>query len=173
MPLFRNQPRHRRVTDTEVMAAYGAVLASEIDALRDDFEAERYIRLGADGVLTDELLDLKQRIEDLLPTKDPEQANPPEIEALVDELTPALRARAILATAIELQLPVEFVYTNGDNVTLTRHVSPYELKTTLDGRRFVLGWDHDREGIRQFEVGKAESEVYATEAVSYRQPVSG
>lgn len=172
MPRLRNRKAPKgRVTDTDVMIAY-AVLA--FDRFEERLEAEGWLRRHAeDNVIEDldEIEDRLARIEAHLPTLDASEGRPAEAAEVADGLTPFEQDRAVLATAVELQLPVEFVYTNGDLETKRRHVSPYELKTTLDGRRFVLGWDHDRNGIRQFQIDKAETRVEATDAVAYRLPL--
>lgn len=153
-------------TKTEALQAYG-LLDEIVKAVED-----RAFAAGRMAEADERVNELRDELENLLPTCADGQEIPPEADGVISVASEPELDRATIAAAIELQLPVEFVYTNGDNETLLRHVSPYELKTTLDGRRFVLGWDHDREGIRHFEIGKAESRVRSTEAVAYRQPVT-
>jgi hypothetical protein len=170
----RGSGRKTRTTSTEVMIAY-AVLA--LEEFRDELERERYVRRDSDEFIAgnacadlDELEARIDRVERQLPTRAVDEPISRDAVEIAESLSAFDQDRATLATAIELELPVAFIYTNGDLETLRRVVSPYELKTVSDGRRFLVGWDHGREGIRQFEIGKAESKVVATDDVAYRIP---
>lgn len=156
----------RRRTNERVLAAY-AVLA--IEDIRDELQAERQLRRWASGDL-DEVFQRVEALEDRLPTEPEGEAEPEFVSEAIDGLDQEDTNRAVLAAAIELQLVVEFTYTNGDGERLVRVVSPYELRDTQDGRRFVLGYEHNREGLRQFEITRIEDLVAESQARAYRQP---
>jgi predicted DNA-binding transcriptional regulator YafY len=68
----------------------------------------------------------------------------------------------VLTGAAQSEVVVTFEYPKSGRpgMFMLRTVSPYEVK---DGK--VLGWDHDREGLRHFSLARIASNVeFATDA---------
>lgn len=53
-----------------------------------------------------------------------------------------------------------------------RHVSPYEVRESLkSGEEYLVGWDHDREAIRNFTLSKIEGRVVTDTQNDYRPEI--
>lgn len=56
----------------------------------------------------------------------------------------------IVADAIDTESVLTFRYVKCDGTHTLRTVSPYTIREAQDGQRFLIGYDHVREGLRQF-----------------------
>lgn len=128
----------------EADAAVGIAAASAQDAA-DALNIEAALR----QVLENQVDDLQAQVDDLVarmtPAALPEDAGP---SVLDDEV--------FLGMAIERQLPIRFAYTDRDGSVSDRLVSPYEVIEPVD-TPLVFGWDHGREGLRQFHVTRIDA----------------
>lgn len=80
------------------------------------------------------------------------------------------QAQAFLAAKV----PMLIDYTKESGERITRVVSPYEIKSIVDSGsalvppKYVVGWDHDAEGIRNFRLARIKG--IAPAPVEYRTP---
>ncbi len=103
-------------------------------------------------------------------------------EAAYGELEVASNAEALEA-AINDERPVLFFYRSpvkpADRLHKNdiehagwRHVSPYEVRESArSGEEYVVGWDHDREAIRNYTVSKIEGHVVTDTQNDYRPEI--
>jgi predicted DNA-binding transcriptional regulator YafY len=61
--------------------------------------------------------------------------------------------RELLRQAIEDERVVKFSYHGRDAVTL-RTLSPYVLRESQSGDELLMGYDHDRDALRQFQLDR-------------------
>lgn len=63
---------------------------------------------------------------------------------------------------------IEFAYVSSDGEAKARTLSPYETyKAGANHDDYVIGYDHDREGLRQFKLSSIYSEVAARPEVEF------
>lgn len=103
------------------------------------------------------------------------------VERLTEQLAVALPAEPYapsqvtteddLDGAILREEVVEFVYRDREGVQSLRQVSPYDLTDAANGARLLVGYDHDRDGIRQFRIERIDSViVLPPDEATYREP---
>lgn len=85
-----------------------------------------------------------------------------------DDTVP-LSTRERLERFIEAEQPCRFDYTDAEGKESLRTISPYRIDG-VDYLTSVIGWDHDREGIRQFRIARIDGVVTPTWAVEFREP---
>lgn len=82
------------------------------------------------------------------------------------EVTDAERIEATLRFCVETHAPVALVYHKPEESPMLRWVSPYEVRDSAKGNRLLIGYDHNREDIRQFRLDRI-SEVEATDEIEF------
>jgi predicted DNA-binding transcriptional regulator YafY len=80
--------------------------------------------------------------------------------------------RDAVLSAIEAERPIAFDYPSGDGLVERRFLSPYQVQESATGAESVVGWDHNREAIRQFRLDRIGSGGVIVEplALDYRRP---
>lgn len=76
---------------------------------------------------------------------------------------------AIIEAAIRLNQVIRFVYEDRDGVASVRTLSPYEWQEPNDEQVLVMGFDHDREALRHFDLSRIEC-VGTVPEDEYREP---
>jgi len=70
---------------------------------------------------------------------------------------------AAVREAASRAVPVTFVYTDVDNVTSIRHVTPETVEDGSDGALYMIATDHDREAYRAFRLDRIIGQVREAE----------
>lgn len=166
---------HRRIDNIDRNATDAIrVLAREQQRLAAEVEADQVVEDLVDAAAAAVLTSHDERIATL----------EARVNALSEQLAAALPAEPyapeqvtvedVIEGAINDHEVVEFCYEDRDGIQSLRLVSPYDLTDARNGARLLVGYDHDRDGIRQFRVERitADSMLFDDGSVSYREPVS-
>jgi predicted DNA-binding transcriptional regulator YafY len=128
-------------------------LAAVEAALEAEQQLRRWLGEDVDGLIAERVRAERRPRGTALGTNPP-TSDPADMEELIH-------------AAIDAERAIAFVYENGE--TSARVISPYELRVAGNGHLMVSGFDHGRDAMRHFRVGRIRAVSFA--AAPYVEPV--